>query len=121
MKCTLMPGIKSISGSMKQKNGTRIVFKTFSRPSAKRSSETETRVYLMRQKERSTPLSANEIAARKRFTEAATYFRNLSDEQKMAYYRAWKSADYCFNGKKYVTLRGYIIARFYAGETIPSE
>ena len=118
MKCTLMPGIKSISGSMKQKNGTRIVFKTFSKPSVNRSSETETRVYLMRQKERSTPLTANEIAARKRFTEAATYFRNLSDEQKMAYYRAWKSANYCFNGKKYATLRGYIIARFYAGETI---
>ena len=121
MKCTFMPGIKSISGSMKQKNGTRVIFKTFSRPSSKRSSETETRVYVMRQKERSTPLSENEKAARKRFTEAATYFRNLTDEQKMAYYKPWKSANYCFNGKKYVTLRGYVIARFYAGETILSE
>ena len=121
MKCTLMPGIKSISGSMKQKNGTRIVFKTFSKPSAKRSSETETRVYLMRQRERSTPLSENEIAARKRFSEAATYFKNLSEEQRMAYYKPWNSANYCYNGKKYATLRGYIIARFYAGETIPSE
>ena len=116
-----MPGIKSISGSMKQKNWTRVVFKTFRRPSSKRSSETETRVYVMRQKERSTPLSENVIAARKRFTEAATYFRNLSDEQKMAYYKPWKSENYCFNGKKYVTLRGYVIARFYAGETIPSD
>ena len=81
MKCTLMPGIKSISGSKKQKNGTRIVFKTFSKPSVNRSSETETRVYLMRRQERSTPLSENEIAARNRFSEAATYFKNLSEEQ----------------------------------------
>ena len=118
MKCTLMPGIKSISGSMKQKNGTRIVFKTFSKPSVNRSSETETRVYLMRRQERSTPLSENEIAARKRFSEAATYFKNLSEKQRMAYYKPWKSANYCYNGKKYNTLRGYVIARYFAGELI---
>ena len=116
MKCTLMPGIKSISGSMKQKNGTRIVFKTFSKPSVNRSSETETRVYLMRRQERSTPLSENEIAARNRFSEAATYFKNLSEKQRMAYYKPWKSANYCYNGKKYATLRGYVIARFYAND-----
>ena len=121
MKCTLMPGIKSISGSMKQKNGSRIVFKTFSKPSVNRGSKTETRVYLMPRQERKTPLSENEIAARKRFLEATTYFKNLSEEQRMAYYKLWKSANYCYNSKEYATLRGYIIARFYAGETIPSD
>ena len=120
MRVTLPAGIESISGSMKQKNGSRIVFKTFSKPSVNRSSETETRVYLMRRQERSTPLSENEIAARKRFSEAATFFKNLSEEQKMAYYEPWKSANYCYNGKKYVTLRGYVIARFYANDFIPS-
>lgn len=118
MKCTLMPGIQSISGSMKNKNGSRIVFKTFSKPSVNRGSKPETRVYLMRPQERSTPLSENEIAARKRFLEATTYFKNLSEEQRMAYYKPWKSANYTFNGKKYSTLRGYVIARFYAGELI---
>lgn len=121
MKCTLMPGIESISGSMKQKNGSRIVFKTFSKPSVNRGSKPETRVYLMQRHERKTPLSKNEIAARNRFGEAATYFKNLSEEQKMAYYKPWKSANYCYKGKKYVTLRGYVIARFYAKDLIPSQ
>lgn len=116
MKCTLAAGIESISGSMKQKNGSRIVFKTFSKPSANRGSKPETRVYLMRQQERSTPLSENEIAARKRFSEAATYFKNLSEEQRMAYHKPWESANYCYKGKKYATLRGYVIARFYAND-----
>jgi hypothetical protein len=101
---------------MKQKNGSRIVFKTFSKPSANRSSKTETRVYLMHRKERSTPISENEMAARNRFSEAAAYFKNLSEEQRMAYYKPWKSANYCYNGKKYATLRGYVIARFYAND-----
>lgn len=116
MKCTLTSGIESISGSIKQKNGSRIVFKTFSKPSVNRGSKTETHVYLMRRQERSTPLSENEIAARNRFAEAATYFKNLSEEQRMAYYKPWKSANYCYKGKKYATLRGYIVARFYAND-----
>ena len=116
MKCVLSAGIESISGSMKQKNGSRIVFKTFSKPSVNRGSKPETRVYLMRRQERSTPLSENEIAARNRFSEAATYYKNLSEEQRMAYYKPWKSANYCYNGKKYNTLRGYVIARFYAND-----
>ncbi len=113
-----MPGIESISGSMKQKNGSRIVFKTFSKPSVNRGDKPETRVYLMRRQERSTPLSGNEIAARNRFAEAATYFKNLTEEQRMAYYKPWESANYCYKGKKYVTLRGYIMARYFAGELI---
>ena len=121
MRVTLPAGFESISGSMKEKNGTRIVFKTFNKPSANRTTQSETRVYIMRQHERKTPLSKNEIAARNRFAEAATYFKNLTEEQRTAYYKPWKSANYCYNGKKYATLRGYVIARFYANDLIPSQ
>ena len=110
-----MPGIESISGSMKEKSGSRIVFKTFSKPSVNRGSKPETRIYLMRRQERSTPLSENEIAVRKRFSEAATYFKNLSEKQRMAYRELWRRDEYRFNGKVYVTLRGYVMARFMAG------
>ena len=114
MKCTLMPGIESISGSMKGKNGKKLTFKTYNRLQADGTYKKETRVYLQQKIQRSTPLSENEIAARNRFSEAATYFKNLSEKQKMAYYKPWKSANYCYNGKKYNTLRGYVIARFIA-------
>ena len=117
MKCTLMPGIESISGSMKGKNGKKLTFKTYNRLQADGTYKPETRVYLMRRQERSTPLSENEIAARNRFSEAATYFKNLSEGQKMTYHKLWKNANYCYNGKKYATLRGYVIARFYANDT----
>jgi hypothetical protein len=43
MKVTLMPGIESISGSFKQKNGTRVVFTT--RKAATTSKEDRTRMY----------------------------------------------------------------------------
>ena len=37
----------------------------------------------------------------------------LTEEQRTAYAREWKAAHYKFNGKKYNTLRGYIMARIY--------
>lgn len=114
MKCTLMPGIKSISGSVKGENGSRLIFKTYSRPSVNHKSEVETRVYLSHKKMRTKPLSDKEIACQARFAEARAYAANLSDEQRKQYYDEWKRSDYLFNGKQYVTLRGYIMARFYA-------
>ncbi len=109
-----MPGIESISGSVKGANGSRLIFKTYKRPSVNRPSKTETRCYLSHKKKRTKPLSANEIACRVRFTEARAYAANLSDEQRMQYHDEWKRSDYLFNGKRYATLKGYVIARYYA-------
>lgn len=115
MKCTLMPGIKSISGSVKQRNGSLLVFKTFNKPAVGRKpGETETRAYLMPKRVRSTPPSEKEIAVRQRFAAATLYFQNLSNEQREMYAKTWKRDKYMFNGKKYGTLRGYIVARYYA-------
>ena len=117
MKCELNRNIKSISGRVGN-----VLYKTYKRPDGK----TETRAYLLPHKqngsfgyERKTPLSSNELAARGRFAQAAAYLNNLSDEQKHRYCVEFSRNKYTFNGKKYSTVRGYIIARFYAGELIP--
>lgn len=67
MKCTLIPGIKSISGSQKLPDGKRIVFKTYRRPSAKRGDKPETRMYLMNKPERKTPITKEERARQSTF------------------------------------------------------
>ena len=116
MKCELMPGIASISGSFKGKNDTRVVFKTYRAPSTLRGKKAETRVYFMRKQERQIPLSDKEKANRTRFTAISDAIRQLSEEQRLQYAREWKAAGYKFNGKKYNTLRGYIMARMYKTE-----
>ena len=114
MRVTLPDGIESISGSIRQKNGSKLVFKTFKRPSVNRVGKTETRAYFMPKHERKTPLSDNEIAARNRFKEASEFVAKLSNEQKSAFADQYKIAKGRFNGKQYNSLRGYIMARYYA-------
>ena len=111
MKCTLNPNILSISGKM---GG--VLYKTYKRPDGK----TETRAYMLPRRdngkygyERQTPVTKGELAARQRFTEMSLRCKNMPKEQKLAYYHDWKEANYTLNGKKYGTLRGYIIARLY--------
>ena len=72
------------------------------------------RVYIRQDRERSTPISDNERQARARFKEFSQMYTSMSDETKRKYEKEWKRANYKFNGKKYVTLRGYIMARHYA-------
>ena len=118
MKVTLAPGIESISGSQKLKNGVRVVYKTFRKPSAKRpGGEPMTRAYFVHESsyQRSTPISEKEIAVRSKFRDASMYWLNLTPEQKQSYHDEWKRSKYMFNGKKYGTLRGYVMARFFAG------
>ena len=115
MKVTLAAGIKSISGSVKQRNGSLLVFKTFNKPAVGRKpGETETRAYFMPKRVRATPPSEKELAVRQRFAKAALYFQTLSDEQRKQYFDEWVRSNLFFNGKWYATLRGYIMARYYA-------
>ena len=72
------------------------------------------RIYARRLKERTTPLSDNEIAARQRFKEASEFVAKLSNEQKSAFADQFKISKGRFNGKQYNSLRGYIVARYYA-------
>ena len=112
MICVLNPEIKSLSG----KSGG-VIFRTYKRPNG----ETETRAYLLRKKkngafgyERRTKPSDDELKRRHKFANATGAAAKMSDKQKDDYAKQWKKANYRFNGKKYNTLRGYIIARLYA-------
>ena len=73
------------------------------------------RVYIRDYKPRTTKVSEKEKKARSKFAEAAQFYFNLTDEQKEAYRKKWKSSKGRLNFKKYATLRGYIIASFYLG------
>lgn len=72
------------------------------------------RMYLRDYKPRTSKVSENERKARARFATIAEQIKNLSDEQKKDYQQQWRKNKYMFNGKKYATLRGYIMARLYA-------
>ena len=116
MKCILNPEIENISG----KCGG-LLYKTYNRPNGKK----ETRVYILPRKEngkygykRKAAYSENEIATRARFAQIAGMIKALSEEQKAQYQKEWKAANYKFNGKKYNTLRGYVIARLYAEQGV---
>jgi uncharacterized protein (DUF2344 family) len=118
MKVTLMPGIESISGSFKQKNGTRVVFTT--RKAATTNKEDRTRMYLRSEEsyQRKTKVTQKEVTIRNRFRDISKAIRALSEEERKVYCHEWEKAEYKFNGKKYSTLHGYIMARMYAEEKL---
>ena len=112
MKCTLNPNIQSISGRVGD-----LEFRTFKRPGRK----PETRVYFLPKKPDGTygyvrrkPYSDKELAIRAIFTKAATAFAAMPENERKQYHDEWKKAGYKFNGKKYNTLRGYVVARIIA-------
>ena len=74
------------------------------------------RLYLRDYKTRTAPVTDKELKARGKFAEAAQFYRNLTEEQKEAYSKQWRKNKYRLNGKKYGTLRGYIVALFYMGK-----
>ena len=115
--CEFAGGIKNVRGTLSKKvifdrgeKITRIV--TASVRGGKQ------RVYIRDIRQRTTPISEREKCARTQFAAANTYWLSLTDEQKKTYQSEWKRSNYKFNGKKYATLRGYVIARFYAGQTL---
>ena len=104
-KVDLMAGIQSISGT-----AGNFVFRTFRRLDGK----TETRMYPYEKHKRTTKLSKNELAARAKFRLVAERLNSLSNEEREQYAKEWTQNKYFFNGKKYATLRGYIMTRLYA-------
>ena len=113
MKCTLMPGIESISGSIKCKRGVKLTFKHYTK-----NGRNETRAYVMHKQERKSKPSEKEIAQRRKFAQAANYFASLSEPQLSAYFLEFRKDNYQLGGKTYATLRGYVMARFFNGDLI---
>lgn len=111
-KVTLRSDLQSISGRVGN-----VLFKTYTKSDGTK----ETRAYSVPRKsngsfgyERKTKVSPNEIAMRSRFSAVSMAINQLTDEQRDNYHRDWRKNKLMFNGKKYVSLRGYIMARMYA-------
>ena len=112
MKCTLRSNFESLSGRCGN-----VLYKTFKKPDGSK----ETRAYFLPRKEngkygyqRKSPVSKGEIAARAKFSLVTQRLQALSEESKLQFAKQWKKDKFMLNGKKYATLRGYIMARLYA-------
>ena len=113
MKVEFSSGISHISGSMKSSRfGHRVVF---THRKNDKSGYGHAYIRPADAYKRSTPLSDNERRARADFQTIALKTNEiLADEQdRMAFHKVWKEAKGKFHGKKYATLRGYIMAVFF--------
>ena len=72
------------------------------------------RFYLREYRPRTTPITDKEKKQRTIFAEAAARWQGLSEQERLAWHKEWKDAEYMWNGKKYGTLRGYCVAHFMA-------
>ena len=102
----------TISGTVTRNGRNRLVYKTYRRIDG----TTYSKAYILPEQafQRRTPVSEHEKQIRLRFKEAGERAALLSEEQKKQYTEEWIRSKFMFNGKKYCTIRGYIMARVYA-------
>ena len=72
-------------------------------------------VYIQRSKERSTPVTPEELQRREWFAEATRKAAEVMKDQisREAFHEAWVADGHYFRCKRYNSLRGYILARLY--------
>ncbi len=115
MKCDLPSGVKSMSG----KSGG-VLYKTYH----KLDGTTETRAYILPRKEngqygytRRTAVTEGEKQRRILFSQAAMFAGQVLADKTSSVYKAWhvkyELSKREFNGKKYATLRGFIMAVYF--------
>lgn len=70
------------------------------------------RMYIRDYKPRTAKVTDKERKHRELFAAAAEFYSNLTEEQKAYFQDQWKLNKYFFGGKKYATLRGYVVASY---------
>ena len=112
MKVKFMPGIESMSGTMKSSYGQRV---TFSHRRGDKPGEGHVRMWKKGDYGRSTPVTPEELQRRDWFAEATRRATEVMKNRYTleAYHEAWVANRYCYGGKTYATLRGYIVTRMY--------
>ena len=114
--CEFAGGIKNVRGTISRhivKKGEQTYVTSVV---AKVTSSGKQRIYIQQKPVRTTPVREKELKARALFAEIIGRVKNLPDEQVQAFNDQWRKDRMKFNGKKYATLRGYIVARLYAEE-----
>ena len=113
MKIELMPGIASMSGTLcKAKDGSRIVFAT---RKAATTNQNKVRAYFRTADsyKRRTPPSENELKTRGLFANASARMKAMSQDEIEKYRELWRFQLREWRGKKYATLRGFILAHIF--------
>ena len=113
-KCEFKNGIiKSISGTIEKR--------TYINKDGKHSVCTVGRVingkqhiYMHKYSPRKTPLSEAEIQARQKFAVVQNQIAQMPQEQMEQFAQEFKRTSGKYNGKSYLTLRGFIAAHLYA-------
>ena len=116
-KVEFFSGIENVLGTLAKKSykvGNSILT---DRVVAKVTASGKQRIYFMRNEPRTKKLSNAEINARTRFSQIAADIKALPEEDCKRFSQDWKQTNGKFNGKKYATLRGYIVARMFAQNT----
>jgi len=116
--CTFLNGNALVSGTLKREVYYVDGVKHIRRLEAHVTRNGKQKLYLRHDVPSYRKPSANMKMAMSRFTKAFEIFKNMPDEQKRQFDKEWKDAQYKLNGKKYNTLRGYIIARLYADKVV---
>jgi signal transduction histidine kinase len=113
-RCEFADGIINVRGTLSKSSYEHKGKKYTTRVVAQVTSSGKQRIYLRRSVERSSPVTEREQAARLRFKAVSDQVNAMSREEKQRYAQEMHDAQMLFNGKKYCSLRGYIMARLYA-------
>lgn len=120
-RCDFAGGIENVRGTLSKlsyrEDGKLITKRVVAQvtPSGKQ------RIFIREYAQRSSPLTDKERATRNKFAQVSLTLAKMPEEEKKAYAQAWKKNGYKYNGKKYNTLRGYIVARVYKNDVISSQ
>ena len=107
MKCTFMPGIASMSGTLAKNQNSILVAKR-----CRGDKPGHGRVYIMPRKSfERTRFTPNEVEAKKRFTSVQNMLTNLSPEQWKSYEKEFRCCGGRYNSKVYKSVRTYTFAR----------
>ena len=113
-QCEFADGIMNVRGTLSKSSFVHKGRRYTTRVVAQVTSSGKQRIYLRRTEERSTPVTEREQVARSRFKTVSEQVNAMSAEEKHRYAQEMHDAQMLFNGKKYSSLRGYIMARLYA-------
>ena len=116
--CKFLSGNALVSGTLKREVFYVDGVKHIKRLEARVTKSGKQKIYIRYDTPSNRKPSSNMTMAMSRFTMASRIFKNMSPDEKMKYHKEWKAAKYKFNGKKYNTLRGYIIARLFAEKVV---
>ena len=116
--CKFLSGNALVSGTLKREVFYVDGVKHIKRLEARVTKSGKQKIYIRYDTPSYRKPSSNMTMAMSRFTMASRIVNNMSQDEKMRYNKEWKTAKYKFNGKKYNTLRGYIIARLFAEKVV---